>query len=251
MLPLKTDMSIYKKFEFEKPAVGIKYTHEKPEGIELLDKQLALCEMVKEAHQRNEPFYFTKENENCVGKMVLGMVAGGASAATGQIGVDFEIFQDARANRNIYRHQWNLEPGVIQYVIYSPVDQLTYEPDILFIFATVPQAEILLRAMSYSTGEVWSSQMTGVGACSWFYAYPVLTGKVNFTVTGLSFGMKAKEIFPPGWMMISIPYQWIPTITRNLNEMKWVLPAYTDGREKFFERERRVMGGPGNPPAKS
>ena len=43
--------------------------------------------------------------------------------------------------------------------------------------------------------------------------------------------------------MIAIPYHWIPTITTNLNEMEWVLPAYTDGREKFFEREKRVMKG--------
>lgn len=243
MQPLKTDMSIYKKFEFENPAVGIKYSYEKPEGIELLDKQLALCEMVKEAHQRNKPFYFTKENENCVGRLVLGMQEGGGSGATGQIGVEFGIFQDARANRNIYRNQWTLEKGVIQYVIYSPVDLLTYEPDLLLIMATVGHAEIIMRAMSYSTGEIWSSQLTGVGACSWLYAYPFLSGKVNYTITGMSFGMKAKEILPAGWMLISIPYQWIPTITRNLNEMEWVLPAYTDGREKFFEREMRVMKG--------
>jgi uncharacterized protein (DUF169 family) len=243
MQPLETDMSIYQKFEFEKPAVGIKYSHEKPEGIELLDKQLALCEMAKEAHQRNKPFYFTKENENCVGRLVLGMQEGGGSGATGQIGVEFGIFQDARANRNIYRNQWTLEQGVIQYVAYSPVDQLTYEPDLLLIMANVSQAEIIMRAMSYSTGEIWSSQLTGVGACSWLYAYPFLSGKVNYTVTGMSFGMKAKEILPAGWMLISIPYQWIPTITRNLSKMEWVLPAYTDGREKFFERESRVMKG--------
>jgi uncharacterized protein (DUF169 family) len=241
MLPLKTDMSIYKKFEFENPAVGIKYSHEKPEGIELLDKQLALCEMVKEAYRRNKPFYFTKENENCVGRMVLGMQEESPSASTGQIGVEFGIYQDARANRNVYRHQWSLEKGVVKYVIYSPVDQLTFEPDLMIIMATVPQAEIIMRAMSYSTGEIWSSQMAGVGACSWFYAYPFLTGKVNYTVTGLTFGNKAKEILPAGWMLIAIPFQWIPTITRNLNEMEWVLPAYTDGREKFFEREMRVI----------
>ena len=112
MLPLKTDMSIYKKFEFENPAVGIKYTHEKPEGIEPLDKQLALCEMVREAHRRNKPFYFTKENENCVGRMVLGMQEGGSAPNPGQIGVEFGIFEDARANRNVYQHQWKYGPSV-------------------------------------------------------------------------------------------------------------------------------------------
>jgi hypothetical protein len=61
---------------------------------------------------------------------------------------------------------------------------------------------------------------------------------VNYTVTGLAFGMKSKEVFSAGWILISIPYQWIPTITKNLQEMKWVLPSYTEGREKFLIRER-------------
>jgi uncharacterized protein (DUF169 family) len=243
MRPLETDLSVYKKFNFEKPPVGIKYLFEKPEGIEQIDKSLALCEMLKEAHQRGAPFYFTKENESCVGKLVLGMIEPTPGSGTGHIGVDFEIFQDARANRRLYRYQPNLEPGIIKYVVYSPLDTLTFEPDLLLLMTTVSQAEIVMRALSYSTGEMWSSKLTSVGACTWLYAYPYLSGEVNYAITGMSFGMKAKEVFPEGWMLISIPYQWIPTITHNLNEMKWVLPSYTDGREKFMERERRVMGG--------
>jgi len=41
--------------------------------------------------------------------------------------------------------------------------------------------------------------------------------------------------------LISIPYNWIPIITQNLQEMNWVPPSYTDGREKFKEREARVI----------
>ena len=41
-------------------------------------------------------------------------------------------------------------------------------------------------------------------------------------------------------MLISIPYDWIPVITQNLKEMKWILPSYTDGREKFMERDERI-----------
>ena len=73
MRPLQTDLSIYKKFNFEKPPVGINYSFHRPEGIEKLDNQLGLCEMVKEAQERKTPFYFSKEEENCVGKMFLGM----------------------------------------------------------------------------------------------------------------------------------------------------------------------------------
>ena len=95
--------------------------------------------------------------------------------------------------------------------------------------------------MSYSTGETWAPKTTGVLGCAWFYAYPFLSGKVNYTITGLAFGMKAKQVFPEGLVLLSIPYNWIPVIVQNLKEMKWVLAAYTEGREKFIEREKRII----------
>jgi len=64
---------------------------------------------------------------------------------------------------------------------------------------------------------------------------------VNYTVTGLGFGMIAKKVFEEGWMILSVPYNWIPTITQNLKEMEWVLPSYTDGREGFLKREKQVF----------
>ena len=64
---------------------------------------------------------------------------------------------------------------------------------------------------------------------------------MNHVVTGMAFGMKAKEVFKEGWILISIPWDWIPTIIQNLKDMKWVLPSYTDGREKFYERKNRVL----------
>jgi hypothetical protein len=93
--------------------------------------------------------------------------------------------------------------------------------------------------MSYSTGELWETRTTPVFGCSWLFVYPYLSGKVNYTITGIAFGMKAKQVFPEGQVLMSIPYNWIPIMTKNLNEMKWVLPSYTDGREKFIEREQR------------
>ncbi len=64
---------------------------------------------------------------------------------------------------------------------------------------------------------------------------------MNYTITGLAFGMKAKQVFPEGWVLISIPYEWIPIITKSLQEMEWVPPSYTDAREKFLEREKKIF----------
>ncbi len=237
---LKTDLSIYNKFNFENQPVGVNYSVSKPQGIKQLDKSLALCEMIKEAQQRKTPFYITKENEDCSGKKLLGMEVQGPSISSGQLGVEFEVFQDARANWRLYQYQPRLT-GVANYIVFAPLDKITFEPDLLVIMAEVNQAEIIMRAMSYSTGEEWTSHVTPVGACTWLFSYPYLTGKVNFTVTGMSFGMKGKKVFPEGWMLISIPYNWIPTITDSLKEMKWVLPAYTLSREEFNEYEKRTV----------
>ena len=242
MKPLQTDFSVYSQFNFEKPPVGVKYLFHKPEGIEPLGKSLALCEMVKEAHQRKTPFYFTKENENCFGKAFLGMTGDSPNLADGgELGLKLEIFQDPRANSRLRRFINNMEPGSVNYVAFSPLDKLTFEPDLLMLMANPGQAEIILRAMTYSTGEMYESKATSVGGCSWLYVYPYLSGKVNYTVTGLAYGMKGRQVFPEGWLLISIPYNWIPTITQNLKEMKWVLPAYTLGREKFMQYEYRII----------
>ncbi len=240
MNQLRTDLSIYNKFNFEKPPVGIKYEFQKPEGIEQLDKSLCFCEMLKEAQERGTPFYFTKENENCAGRTALGMEDISPSAASGQVGGKGGLFEDARANSSLIYQVFQNFPrpvkGSINYVAYAPLDKLTFQPDLLVLTATLSQAEIVLRAMSYTTGQVWKTLASTVFACASLYVYPYQSGNVNYTVTGLSFGMKAKEIFPEGWVLISIPYQWIPMITQNLEEMEWVPAAYTEGREAFLQR---------------
>ena len=241
MRPLQTDLSIYRKFNFEKPPVGVKFLLNRPEGIEQLDKTLSFCEMIKEAQRRETPFYFSKENEGCVGKIVLGMEEMPLFVEGGHIGPKFGIFQEPRANNKIYEYIPKFRPGLVNYVALSPLDKLTFEPDVLIFTATTSQAEILLRAMSYSTGEIWATKATGVLGCAWIFIYPYQSGKVNYTVTGLAFGAKSKEVFEEGWILVSIPYNWIPIITQNLQEMEWVLPSYKDGREKFLKREQRVF----------
>ncbi len=237
MKPLQTDLSIFEKFKFEKPPVAVKFLFFRPEGIKQLDKSLAACEMIKEAQQGGTPFYFAKENENCFGKVPLGMEEMPPWGEGGELGPEFEIYQEPRANTRIYQELPKFPKGTVNYVVLSPLDKLTFEPDLLILMATPSQTETVLRAMSYSTGEIWESKKTGVLGCAWLYVYPYQSGKVNHTVTGMSFGMKAHEVFPEGWILISIPWDRIPIIIQNLKEMKWTLPSYTDGREKFLKRK--------------
>jgi len=243
MRPLQTDLSIFGKLKLEKSPVGIKYLFRKPEGIEQLDKKMALCEMLSEAQRREDPFYFTKENEICFGKQTLGMMSGeGPSfAKSGELGVRLGIFQEARANKKITRHNYNLDSGTVNYVVFAPLDKITFEPDLLILLTDATHAEIVLRSMAYSTGDMYESKVTTSLACSWLFVYPYLTGKVNYFITGLSFGGISIEAFPPGWVLTSIPYTWLPTIAQNLKEMEWKPKAFTLGRDKFLQWEKEIL----------
>jgi uncharacterized protein (DUF169 family) len=237
---LSQDLSIYSEFNFDRQPVGVKYLYGRPEGVKQLDKQLALCEMLKEAQNRDTPFYITKENENCTGKLPLGWMEMPAWAEAGQIGEKFEIFQEGRANQRLYQHFYMFKPGIVNYIVFSRLDALTFEPDLLIFAAKPSQAEIILRAMTYSTGELWQPKATPVLGCSWLYVYPYETGNVNYIMTGMHFGMKAREVFPEGLVLVSVPYNWIPVVTKNLNEMKWVLPAYALGKEEWMKVEEKT-----------
>jgi uncharacterized protein (DUF169 family) len=234
MRPLQTDLSVFGKLDLEKPPVGVRFSMRKPEGIERLDKKLGLCEMLVEAQNRATPFYITGENETCFGKQALGMLTGSPSfARSGELGVRFEIFQDARANKKLSQYNPGMPPGTVSYVVFSTLDAINFEPDLLIIMAEARQAEIVLRAMTYSTGEIYESKTSTALSCAWLFVYPYLSGKVNYFVTGLGFGSIGRKAFEPGKVLISIPYNWIPTIAQNLEEMKWDLTAFTIGRDGF------------------
>jgi uncharacterized protein (DUF169 family) len=244
MRPLQTDLSIFGKLELEKPPVGVKYLFRRPEGIKQLDKKMALCEMLVEAQQSIEPFYFTSENETCFGAQAIGMTGDGASpsfAASGELGVKLELFQEPRANKKLFQSNPNLDKGTVNYAIFAPLDKISFEPDLLILQTNAKQAEIVLRAMTYSTGELYESRTSTALSCAWLYAYPYISGKVNYYITGLGFGSIGREVFEAGWVLIAIPCNWLSVIAENLKEMKWELTAYTLGKEKFNQWEKGIL----------
>jgi uncharacterized protein (DUF169 family) len=127
------------------------------------------------------------------------------------------------------------------YVAFSPLDKLSFEPDVLIVTADPSQAEIILRANSYATGNIWSAKGTPVAACAWLYIYPYVSGELNFMMPCFSFGMKSRRLFPEGVLLISIPKDLLPTIVKNLRDMKWVPHSFTIGRKEHKKKARRIV----------
>jgi len=234
------DFSIFEKFNFERKPVGIKFLLNKPNGIEKIDKKMAICQMFREAQDR-EPFYAAKDNFTCLETLLMGMSEPEPFFESGQIGAKEKIYQEARANRRIYQYIPKLAKNTVRYVTFSPVDKLPFEPDVLVITANPDQAEILLRALSYSTGKPLSAKYTPVMVCAWIFFYPFVNGEINYTVIGLGYGMRIKKLLPEGLLLISIPYDIIPMLIENLHEMDWVLPITTISEEERKKYSAKIM----------
>jgi uncharacterized protein (DUF169 family) len=244
MRALQNDLSIYSKFNFERSPLGIKFLFFRPEGMEALspEKTLSWCEMLVEAQQSPKAFYFGRDmQESCVGKILMGMQEMEPFAESGQIGEKLQIFQEARANFAFYQHVPKFPKNVVNYVAFAPLQALSFEPDLLIFTADHSQAEILMRSMTYSTGELYNSRTTPVMGCAWVYIYPYQSGKVNFIIPEMVHGMKGRRLFPEGSLLISIPYPWIPTMTQNLREMTWHLPSH-ESRKQYLEEFGTILG---------
>ena len=237
---ISLDLSVLDKLDFERKPVGVMFSTTKQAGLKRPDKVLDFCEMLVEAQEGNA-FYVTKDDFTCIGPLLLGMVEGDPIFESGRVGPKLGAFKDARANRRIYDYLPRLSRHAINYVAFAPLDKLTFEPDLLIILASVSQAEIFIRAKAYTTGEMWSARGTPVAGCAWLYLYPYLTGEMNFTVTGFGFGMKSRRLFPEGRILLTIPWDVLPKIIKNLEEMEWVPESYTLGSEGHKKKLRQIV----------
>jgi uncharacterized protein (DUF169 family) len=241
------DFSILDKFEFDVQPVGVKFLSKRPASVERLDGNFALCEMLKRAHEGNA-FFADKESHACdAGLYVLGQAEVPEPYISGEFGAGLKIFEDPRSASRLYQYIPKIDKGVVNYIAFSPLNKLPFDPDVLIILAKTNQTEILLRAMSYRTGKMWSTKYSPAIGCAWIFVYPYITGELNYTITGLGHGMKRRKLFPEGMQIISIPFDLLSSMLQSLRDMPWILPAFEpDGME--FVRQLLIKLGITPPP---
>ncbi len=243
MSELYNDYSAFKKLELQDEPIGVKFSFFRPENVEPLeqDAAMSLCEMLRMSQRENRAFYFSKDNkETCVGKILLGMEDMAPFAESGNIGQRLGVFNDARCNQHFYQFVPKLDRNVTNYVSFSPISKMTYEPDVLVVAAPPEKAEMVMRAMTYTTGEHYKSECTPVMGCAWLLLKPYKTQEVNFIVPALVHGPHGRELYPSDTLLIGIPYRWIPAIIKGLSEMPLHLEGH-ESREKYYAEFEGIL----------
>lgn len=231
----------FSKLDLPYPAIAVKYHLCRPEGVKHYEgEKLAYCQYLKYAQDHEESFYITKEDDECYGKMALGMVPKPPVTASGQAGADFEMYRSPAACRKLYQEMPVIERGTVNYVQFAPVSLCDFDPDVIMCVADLTKAEILMRATSYISGDFWESKSSPVISCAWMYAYTVISGKVNHITTGYYHGLRRRKAYPAGLEMIAIPFQKIDEVVTALDEMPWTAIAFREDEESKAELKRRI-----------
>ncbi len=243
----KHDFAVLDKFEFKYAPTGFKFLNVKQdlEGLDLkkLDKKMAWCQMLKKA-QDGEAFYATTKEHYCEpGKFLSGHEEMDTIASGGRIGPPFGIYPDERPNRRVYNYLTILPAGTTFATGFASLNKLTFDPDLLILTCdNHDQSERLIRAIQWDTGDMIQSKMTFVMACNWLFTYPFVSGEINIFFTGLSYGLKFYKLYPPGLPIVSIPWHHIDRVLKNIKEMPWTLPGYTEDKEELYKIGHKRLG---------
>ena len=208
----ESDKALIRKLELPYPAVAIRFRFEPPDAAHYEGEALAFCQYLKYTQDSGNHFYIDVHDDACYGKVALGMVDKPPVTAFGQAGYDE----------------------------FCPAVNCDFDPELLLFVADLPQADILMRATSYISGDLWESRSSPVLSCAWMYAYPIISGKVNHITTGFYHGLKRRKAYPPGLRMIAVPFQKMPEFFQALGEMDWTLIAFREDEGSRAELARRM-----------
>ena len=228
------------KLGLELCPVAVKFCPNIPEGFERNEDELMLCQFVKNVMVTKRSYYIDVAEKPCLGKCVLGIEKFNGATPAGLIGWECGMFKTAAGNAHLYHEIKTLYPGACNYVAFSPVEDCTFDPDMIIFVAPTDEAFNIMRATSWVTGDPWESKFTQVLSCAWMFPYPYVTGKVNFLPTNMQYGQRMAKSFESGQLIICVPYQKIDEMIKGLDEMDWTLLGLR-GTEEATATEHKIL----------
>lgn len=235
MIISKEDMAIIEKLDCPQKPVAVGLKLEIPDGIERLDENIRVCDMVKRARER-APFYTDSENHTCdAGWSVLGYGDPPPPFTSGEAASALMGFKTPQAGRRPYYSVEKLKKGSAKYVVFSTLEDLTFEPDLLLLCAKAEQIH-MLRAVVWSSGKVLESRVTLSLECAWYIAYPIITGEINHFLGSVGYATHRAGTWNPGEVAICIPWCAVPGFMQNLREMPWEMPFFGEGGVEFKKK---------------
>ena len=204
----------------ENEPVAIKWSVNEPNNFTKEEGKSSFCVKLVKA-MNGETFYATAEEEGCMG----GARYSGfkdiseypSNVQSGGFMVPKGLYKNIPAVQRSRNNEIYINPGIFKAIIFSPLNNAEFEPDVIFMVCNAKQGMELLHANAYDSGE------HGLGAdavpiCSSMAATPYMTGKVTYGFGDVAARKNMKIDHED--IMVSIPGSDLSRIVSNLGDMR-------------------------------
>ena len=206
--------------KLEREPVAIKWSVREPRNIQKEEEKSRFCTKLDKA-LKGETFYATCEEEECMGGLKYSGLKNPKdfpkNMQSGSFLVPAGVYKSIPAVQRSWSHNIAVTPEIFQAVLFAPLLNAEFEPDVIFLVCKSEQAMMILHANAYDSGS------HGLGAdsgpiCSSMAAAPYLSGKVTYGFGDV--GSRRNMEIKPEEVMLSIPANDLERVVVNLEEMK-------------------------------
>ena len=150
-----------------------------------LDHLMRHCQITDHIRRSGETFYTTIEEQQCKGgAAALGLTQLPEKVKTGEFYCDgLKQFEDVPAAKNTIDQVTFLEPFTSSAVVYGPLDDLKFDPDVIIFICKPKQAMLLTQGFLFKEGGRIHSEFSGKqSVCSDAVAQVLTLDRPNLTI---------------------------------------------------------------------
>ncbi|WP_094227941.1 DUF169 domain-containing protein [Methanolobus psychrotolerans] len=197
----------------------VKTDEEIPAGINHIGETTRHCQMVDNVRRLGTQFYSFLDDQMCKGgAAVMGLTEMSPKLKSGEVYYNLNHFSSLDSAKSTMGRVPMVEANSIKAVVYSPLEKVTFKPDVILIIATPKQVMELSQALLHKSGGRVNAGFAGKqSVCADGVAYPYLTGEAGVTI-GCSGSRKYTEIQDEE-MILSIPVDMLPAMVESAKSM--------------------------------
>jgi len=220
MIHQKLGKTLKNILKLEREPVAIKWSFKEPKRIPEEKEKSRFCRKIEKAMD-GEVFYSNLEHELCMGGARYSGLGDEsnypASLRSGNFLVAAGVYKNVPAVQRSWQNNLCIPSDIFQAVIFAPLVNAEFEPDVVLIVCNARQGMEILHANSYDTGSHALGGDSGP-ICSSMAAIPYLTGKVTYGFADI--GARRHMELGDDEVMVSIPASELERIVTNLQEMR-------------------------------
>lgn len=195
-----------------------------PAGINKVDEVMTHCQFVDRVRRTGEEFYTLSEDQMCkIGSGTLGLNEVPPEVPSGESYYnEFGLFSTQGAARRTVEKVPILPPNSNEAIIYSPIENASFVPDVVVFICNPKQVMILIQSYMYKNGGRLETSFVGAQSlCAEGVVQTYKEGKIGVGVGCL--GSRTFTKMEEEEMIMGIPVELLDDVVSGLRE---ICPKY-------------------------